>query len=604
MLLLRGGFRALLDAVLAVEALDSAGGIDQSLLAGIKRMAVRAHLDMKLVRGRARFECISACARHYAPMVFGMDSSFHLLCPCLNRLQYHRKHNHTIHRVNGRLAFALAMLLCVIPVDGTFAAPVDIHPTAVPAGFAPAERTEFAPILKLAAPGPHRAERAMAALDHQLALQRASLHPEYSRALDHILDLVPPRNSTLIRAAAIYPRGDIPWTNIDGAHELCAEGYPDGDKFYVTTLPSCAMPQQPLRLGAYFALKPPPGIARTSSSMNSVIGTFGGEISTDTFGFGAIVDSASQILTEVYGDLAPPWDASPGTYNRHDEAARERFRRELPAFDDKLHEYFKYDNILDEFDGPQGPYVLFNFIGEVRVETFKKYPDLYKFYKDIAPAVTAQADIVDEKGNYWMRSGFDRGKVWMSFMVREGKLSAFDAAYHPVGQPLALDAIRRGINRTRSSVRLRRLGMDFGLDDLSFTNYFTRDATTVSFDARMDAVPRVIAPAGIQQGAEFVAGEFMRTLAQGAGGMHSEVASKALDSHTIRYSAEVSAEFIYSPALEFFAGIGDSIANAHDAKVREQERALMEEFLDALVKDYNTARPRILALDQDPELMK
>jgi hypothetical protein len=596
MLLLRGGFRALLDAVLAVEALDPARGIDQPLLAGIKRMAVRAHLDMKLVRGRASFECVSACARHYAPVVFGMDSSFHLTCPYLNQSEYHRKDNHTIRRVNKGLAVALAMLLTFMPTRPAVA--------ATPAGFAPSERTEFAPILRLAAPGPHRAERAMAALDRQILLQRATLHPEYSPALDHVLDLVPPRNSTLIRAAEIYPRTDIPWTNIDETHELCAEGYPKGDRFYVTTLPSCVMPQRPERLGAYFALKPSAGMARTSSSISSVIGTFGAQISIDTFGFGAIVDSAAQILAETYGSLAPPWDTAPGEYNRHDEVARERFRRDLPTVDDKLHEYFKYDNILDEFDGPFGPYVLFNFIGEVRIEAFKKYPELYKFYKDIGPAVIAQADIVNEKGNYWLRTGFDRGKVWLTFMVREGKLSAFDAAYHPVGEPIALSALRRGINHTRSSLRLRRLGMDFGLDDLSFTNCFTRDATTVSFDARMDAVPRVIAPTGIQQGAEFVAGEFMRTLAQGSGGMHSEIASKAVDADTIRYTAEVSAEFIYSPALEFFASIGDSIANAHGAKVRDQERALAEEFLDAFVKDYNTARPRILALDQDPELMK
>ena len=30
----------------------------------------------------------------------------------------------------------------------------------------------------------------------------------------------------------------------------------------------------------------------------------------------------------------------------------------------------------------------------------------------------------------------------------------------------------------------------------------------------------------------------------------------------------------------------------------------MQEFLDAFVKDYNNARPRILALDKDPALTK
>jgi hypothetical protein len=146
--------------------------------------------------------------------------------------------------------------------------------------------------------------------------------------------------------------------------------------------------------------------------------------------------------------------------------------------------------------------------------------------------------------------------------------------------------------------------MNFGLDNLNFTNYFTRNDSTVSFEARMDAVPVVIAPPGIQQGAEFVAGEFMRTMAQGSGGMHSEVASKAPGDGTIHFSSEVTAEFMYSPALEFFAKLGDSIADEHDAKVRQQERSLALEFLDAFVKDYNNARPGILALDNDPALTK
>ena len=75
--------------------------------------------------------------------------------------------------------------------------------------------------------------------------------------------------------------------------------------------------------------------------MSSVIGTFGGEIKTDTFGFGALVDTVAQSVAEVYGDLAPPWDSGPGVYNHHDDVARDRFRREMPTLDDKFHEYFQ-----------------------------------------------------------------------------------------------------------------------------------------------------------------------------------------------------------------------------------------------------------------------
>ncbi len=444
----------------------------------------------------------------------------------------------------------------------------------------------------------------MSALDRQLQFQRRALHPEYSPALQDLFGKIPPRNSTLIRAASLYSDADIPWNELDGKHQLCAQGYPHGENLYVTTSPSCENPKRPFWLGAYFALKPPPELARSSSSLSSVIATFGGEISTDTFGFGAIVDSVAQILTAVYGTLAPPWDTAPGIYNRHDDAARERFRRDLPALDDKFHQYFKYDNILDEFDGPGGPYVLFNFAAEVRSDALKKFPDLHKFYEEVAPAVTTTVEVLDDKDHYWMRSGFDHGRVWMIFMMRGGKLSAFDAAYHPIGEPLALASLRHGLTHTHSSIRLRRLGMTFGLDNLNFTNYFTRNDSMTSFQSRMEAIPVVVAPPGIRQGADFVAGEFMRKIARGSGGMHSEVKSNALADGAIRFSSQTSAEFMYSPALEFFAKLADSIADKDNAKVREQERALAREFLDAFVKDYNNARPAILALDRDPALSK
>jgi len=73
-----GSFRRLLNPVLAIEALDAPRSIDQPLLASVEGMAVRTNLDMKLIDRRTSFEGISACARHYASMVFGMDCSFHL----------------------------------------------------------------------------------------------------------------------------------------------------------------------------------------------------------------------------------------------------------------------------------------------------------------------------------------------------------------------------------------------------------------------------------------------------------------------------------------------------------------------------------------------
>jgi hypothetical protein len=55
-------------------------------------------------------------------------------------------------------------------------------------GFALASGTDFAPILELASPGPHRAERAIALLDRQLVFQRQALHPEYGPTLEHLFE--------------------------------------------------------------------------------------------------------------------------------------------------------------------------------------------------------------------------------------------------------------------------------------------------------------------------------------------------------------------------------------------------------------------------------
>jgi hypothetical protein len=52
------------------------------------------------------------------------------------------------------------------------------------------------------------------------------------------------------------------------------------------------------------------------------------------------------------------------------------------------------------------------------------------------------------------------------------------------------------------------------------------------------------------------------------------------------------------------ARIGDAIAQAHNDKVRIEERAFGEELFDAFVADYNNARPAVLALDGETNLRK
>src|SRR5690349_15331270 len=208
----------------------------------------------------------------------------------------------------------------------------------------------------------------------------------------------------------------------------------------------------------------------------------------------------------------------------------------------------------------------------------RKFDNLYKFYAQVAPTLTTEAVVMDEHGAYWMRSGFDRGKVWLTFMVRAGKLVRFSADYRPVGEPIAFQNFQHGFNATRSWVHVRRLGMDFGLDNLSFVNYYTRDGATVTFDARMNAVLQVVAPFGIEQAAELVTGEFMRAIAQGEGGLRSQVSSHSASDGSVHFASMVSAEFVYAPALEFLARIGDAIAEANNDKVRADERKLAEEL--------------------------
>jgi hypothetical protein len=67
----------LLNAVLTIEPLHAPCGIDQTLRAGIERMAFGANLDADIRRRRSRLEGIATGAGHYAMTVFRMNSSFH-----------------------------------------------------------------------------------------------------------------------------------------------------------------------------------------------------------------------------------------------------------------------------------------------------------------------------------------------------------------------------------------------------------------------------------------------------------------------------------------------------------------------------------------------
>jgi hypothetical protein len=604
----------LLYSVPALEAFDASRGIDQPLLAGVKGMAPRANLDVQLADRRAGLESVPAGAGDHAAVVFGVNSGFHLPISSNSYWRaYHRLRGQTISLASAaRFALVFTIITTIplaaravqaAPAHASVATPAPPAAAATPTaaataepGFAPAAQTLFAPVVMLAPPGPDRAARAIAILDRQLAFQRKiSFHPVLGPSLEKVVDQLPPRQSTLIRAAALYSRDDIPWNRLkDGTHLIAVEGRPDGNDFRYSLAKTYTAPEEPQRMSGVFALRPPAESA--DAAPGSVIGSLGGELEIDTYGGGAALDSVAAGLREVRGDLKPAWDSAPGKFNHHDEAALARFHRDMPQLAAQLDHYLKYVNVLDEFDGGGDPVVLFNLDAQVRADSLKTYPNLYKFYLSVEKMVTAESAIYDQRGDYWIRTSFDRGHIRLAFMLRRGMLTPFNAHFEP-GEPVAIDTVRRGAYRAESSVQVRSLGMMFGLERIGFSSEYTRDDNAVALTSKMNEVPDLVAPPVLHGMMEYIAGEFLRVLAKGHGGMQASFTSRRQGEGGYRLAAGMSAEFDYSPTLEFLARIGDAIADAHNQQVRSEERKFGEELFDAFVADYNNARPKILALD-------
>lgn len=472
---------------------------------------------------------------------------------------------------------------------------------ARPVRFAPGDQTLFAPVVQLAPPGPARAARAVAILDRQLVFQRKIwFHPEFDPALERVLDEMPPRQSTVIRAAALYARRSIPWSEQpDGTHQISVVGGPRASDYLYQLTTQYRSPERSEHFSGRCALRAADG--STASPPASVTGTLGGELLIDTYDFGALVDVVAAALAQCYGDLGPPWDAAPGGFNQHDRAILDRLHREMPHVASKLDEYVRFDNVRDEFQSPGGPIVLYNLDVEPRPDALRKYPRLADFYRTVVLAVTAQFAVLDADGNDWLRSGFDRGHIHATFMVREGRLTPFNASLQPAGEGVALNAIDQGSYRTLAAVRVTRLHMNFGLANIGFTTTYRRDPEAVVFESRMNSVPELVAPPGIHQAMNLVAGTFLRVLATGHGGLAAQLTSRRLPSGMYQFGGTASAEIEYAPALAFLARIGDALADEHDAEVRAEERALGEELFDAFVADYADSRAAVLAIDDGRE---
>ena len=69
----------LLNAVLLVELINTAAGIDQLLLAGVEGVALRADLDGDVLLGGSGLDDLAAGAADGRALVIGMDSFFHVV---------------------------------------------------------------------------------------------------------------------------------------------------------------------------------------------------------------------------------------------------------------------------------------------------------------------------------------------------------------------------------------------------------------------------------------------------------------------------------------------------------------------------------------------
>jgi hypothetical protein len=473
--------------------------------------------------------------------------------------------------------------------------------TSWPAGFAAGGQTLFAPVVQLAPPGAARAARAVAIFDRQLGFQRkVSFHPEIDAALQQIIDEMPPRQSTVIRAAALYARRSIPWSDQpDGTRQIGVAGAPRDSSYLYQLASHYHTPETPEHFSGRCALRPADG--STTRAPASVIGTLGGELLIDTCDLGALVDVVAAALAQCYGDLGPPWDAAPGAFNQHDRAVLDRLHREMPHVAARFDEYLQFHNVLDEFQSPAGPVVLYNLDVELRPDNLGKYPRLADFYRTVVAAVTARSAVLDADGNDWLRTGLERGHLHLTMMVRDGRLTPFNAALQPAGNGVALNAIDQGSYRSLAEVWVTTLHMNFGLANIGFTTTYRRGRDAVAFESRMDTVPELVAPPGIHGAMDLVAGTFLRELAKGHGGLAVQLTSRQLRRGLYQFEGTVSAELYYAPTLAFLARIGDALANRHGVEVRTEERALGEELFDAFVADYANARAAILALDDGPE---
>ncbi|MGO9059506.1 MAG: hypothetical protein ACLQU2_19310 [Candidatus Binataceae bacterium] len=463
-------------------------------------------------------------------------------------------------------------------------------------GFAPPGQNLFYPLLRLASPGHGHA--ALDTFDTIMNFERKLvLHPAVSPDLQALIDKLPPPETITIEVPTLYADAAIPWqTRPPDVHYLDLSGRPD-EAGYVYSLSRTDDPlRQPGRSAGTISIRP--GHSEDAAIPETVIA----EIQTSLHPPGSSLPSqgiaaCADLQREIYGSLSPPWDAAPGQFNQHDRAAIARFSRDLPGLWGLAGHYLQIHNLVDEFDDASGSWVLFNLDAEIRDDALAPYPYLHTFYRDFISRTEAKLMVSDDLGRHWLRVGFNRGRITVTFLLRRGMLTPMDDKLRPDGSPLLIEQLAKGHFHTDSSVAAERFGLRFGLDRIRYATTYTNHDGAVEFRIRMAAVPRLIAPPIVHGLTMLIAGQFMQTLAQGNSGRGIATSYSARpdpQGGTILHGT-FSGEFRNAPALAMLVRLAGAVTPAHDAEVRADESRLFDQFFDALASDVARARPILLS---------
>jgi hypothetical protein len=305
-------------------------------------------------------------------------------------------------------------------------------------------------------------------------------------------------------------------------------------------------------------------------------------------------------LKTLCGDRVGPWDQSAGQFNRHDRVLLDKLRANFPRFSAHLASYFAVRNVIDEFPSTDGSVVLVNVDARVRDQALRPYPALYGFYRHFAPRVMIRSVIGDPAGNKWIIARFDHGRILLQLAIKSGMLVPLDVRLH-AHSAISLDQISQGRWQSTSTITLDKFDTRFGLSDIAFTTSYRRVGETLELKSQMDSVPQLVAPPVLRNVLGLMAGDFLRGLAWGHGGMTVSLQSARSSKAQFYLRGAFAGELRYAPMLGLLAEVGDAIAEAHNEKVRDDERRIGEDLFDALFKDYNDAREQILSLDSTRE---